>query len=709
MLSPQEALSRYFGYREFRLHQESIINSVLSSQDCFAIMPTGGGKSLCYQIPSLIMPGLGLVISPLIALMKDQVDALRATGIPAASLNSTQSAEEQQWIFQQLRIGEIKVLYLSPERLLGSPSHYWLDRLKELPVSLIAVDEAHCISQWGHDFRPEYLQLGQIKDHFPDTPVLALTASADPQTQKDIVTKLRLRNPQVFLSSFDRPNITYRVWPKQNGIQQILEFVRGHRQQSGIIYCLSRKSTEKLAETLCRQGLMAAAYHAAMSPAQRGEIQEAFQRDEVQIIVATIAFGMGIDKSNVRYVIHYDIPKNMEGYYQETGRAGRDGLASEALLLYSYGDVAKLESFALSEEPLLADIQKQKLRQMVAYAQNPGCRRKKILAAFGEEYQDPCHGCDFCLQGLRPRDGTEDAQRILSAVARSGGRYGAGFIIDFLRGSNSGKIPQTLKSTRTWGAGKHHSAATWKYLIHQLVENGLLDWKQIPYPLLTLNQNSWEVLKNGKRVSLFYPGDEKNPSEQKLPAEAETRLQLLLEARARIAQQIQVPAYNLVSDLSLREMALRNPASIPEIMHIPGIGEYKARHYGPHFLEALRSTSPARARQENEANLPGSRPKRNTSRESTRELLEEGFAPEDIARLRRLSLSTVQQHMVELVAQGEISLSRFLDPERIELIESRIRETGITHRSKPIVDSLPGEVSYWEVRMVQAACRSHQK
>lgn len=711
MLTPSEALSRYFGYSEFRLNQESIIQSVLSGNDSFAIMPTGGGKSLCYQIPSLLQPGIGLVISPLIALMKDQVDALKASGIAAASLNSTQSPEEQEWIYRQLKIGEMKILYLSPERLLGGPSSYWLDRLKELPVSLIAVDEAHCISQWGPDFRPDYLHLGQLKEHFPRTPVLALTASADPQTRKDIIHQLRLQSPKIFLSSFDRPNITYRVWPKQKGIHQVLDFVKGHRGQSGIVYCLSRKSTEKLADTLRHQGLPAAAYHAALDAGERGRIQEAFQKDEVRIIVATIAFGMGIDKSNVRYVIHYDTPRNMEGYYQETGRAGRDGLASEALLLYSYGDILKLENFILSEEAERAAVQRQKLFQMKAYAETPGCRRKKILASFGEEYEAPCHRCDFCLQGLRPRDGTQDAQRILSAVARTGEYYGSGFIIDFLRGSRSRKISQTLRSTKTWGAGKHHPAATWKYLIDQLVEGRYLDLQRNPYPILRLNKKSWEVLKNNQRVSLFYPEEEKAIIQEQWPAEAEERFQWLVEARARIAQKIQVPAYSLVSDLSLREMALKPPATLQDILAVPGIGEYKARQFGPAFLEALRQAPAPRASgsaRPARSAAPSPRAK-GSSQEATYQLLEEGFAPEDIAGLRRLSLSTIQQHLLDLLDQGRIKLSQYLDSERIRLIEARIRETGQFHKSKPIVDSLAEEVSYWEVRMVQTAMRKEQE
>lgn len=703
MMTPAQALAKYFGYDQFRLNQESIINTVLSGQDCFAIMPTGGGKSLCYQVPALVMPGLALVVSPLIALMKDQVDALRAAGIAAASLNSTQGMEEQDWILHQLKRGEIKILYLSPERLMGGPS-FWLDFLKELPVSLIAIDEAHCISQWGHDFRPEYLSLGELKDHFPQTPVLGLTASADPETQKDIAAKLRLQRPQIFISSFDRPNITYRVLAKKNGIQQVSEFIRAHPGQSGIVYCLSRKSTEKLALKLQSEGWPAAAYHAAMSPEDRTRVQEAFQRDEVLVVVATIAFGMGIDKSNVRYVIHYDIPKNMEGYYQETGRAGRDGLPSEALLLYSYGDILKLENFVLSEDEKLAAIQKQKLYQMKAFAETPGCRRKKMLAIFGEEHPGDCERCDFCFQGQRPQDATEDAQRILSAVVRSGQFYGSQFIIDYLRGSQSKKIPEKLKNTRTWGAGKHLPATTWKYLIDQLIQEGFLQIRSSPYPVLRLTDKSWELLKSKRRLRLYYPQKAASHMDP-IPQDAEVKnlFSVLRETRSRIARACNLPPYIVVTDLTIQEMAVRKPQSPQELLQVAGMGEYKVSQYGPFFLEAIQKGVPpavdlkSGSRTAEKSPRPQSRP----TVETTWQLLQEGFALEDIARFRNLAPSTIETHLLELLQRDRIEMERFVEPARIALIRERIKETGIHFAAKPIKDLLPEDISFWEIRMVQ--------
>src|SRR6201996_2471930 len=426
-MEPVQALQKYFGYNGFRHQQEAIINHVLNKKDVLTLMPTGGGKSLCYQLPAVLMQGLTIVISPLIALMKDQVDALNVNGIPAAFLNSTQSPDYQQRINIRLKKGEIKLLYLAPERIFRTGSTL-ISFLKSLPVCLIAIDEAHCISHWGHDFRPEYLMLAGLKTEFPNIPVIALTATADKLTRKDILEKLDLKNPAQFVSSFNRANITYRIVPKKNSFNQLLAFLEERKEDSGIIYCLSRKSTEELAADLKEEGFSAEAYHAGMEHTDKARNQEAFLRDDVKIIVATIAFGMGINKSNVRYVVHVDMPKNIEGYYQETGRAGRDGLPSNALLLYSPGDVIKLKQFALVENnPEQTQIMLKKLDDMAQYCQLHACRRQFLLNYFGEDFPDKCGSCDFCMTEFKKFDGTLIAQKLLSAVARLKGRFGSNY------------------------------------------------------------------------------------------------------------------------------------------------------------------------------------------------------------------------------------------------------------------------------------------
>ncbi|WP_419700310.1 DNA helicase RecQ [Mucilaginibacter sp. NFX135] len=444
-MTPLQALQKYFGYSNFRHQQEAIIQHVLNKQDVMALMPTGGGKSLCYQLPAILLHGLTIVISPLIALMKDQVDSLNVSGIPAAFLNSAQTPEEQRQLVERLRNNQIKLLYLAPERLFGQENKL-VPFLKTLNVVQIAIDEAHCISQWGHDFRPEYLMLAQLKNEFPNVPVIALTATADKLTQKDILEKLNLHQPAVFVSSFNRANITYRVTPKKSWFKQLITFLKERPDESGIIYCLSRKSTEDLAADLKDEGFAAEAYHAGLNNEVKAKNQEAFLRDDVKIIVATIAFGMGINKSNVRYVVHVDLPKNIEGYYQETGRAGRDGLASEALLLYSPGDAGKLQHFARIEgNEEQSRIMLNKLNDMVKYCQLQTCRRQYLMNYFDEAFPPNCGSCDVCLTEFKRFDGTLIAQKALSAVSRLNERFGVNYVIDFLRGSKNEKIREEHK------------------------------------------------------------------------------------------------------------------------------------------------------------------------------------------------------------------------------------------------------------------------
>ncbi|HVF45933.1 MAG TPA: DNA helicase RecQ, partial [Pyrinomonadaceae bacterium] len=449
----REILKHRFGYDSFRLDQEPAITAVLAKKDCVVLMPTGGGKSLCYQIPALIQDGLTVVISPLIALMKDQVDALRNNGIEAAFLNSTQTSREQVDVFRDARSGKLKLLYVAPERLLQS-GDLFLDFLRGIHVSLFAIDEAHCISSWGHDFRPEYLQLAKLKAEFPQIPLIALTATADRLVRKDIVERLNINDAERFVSSFNRPNIFYAVEPKRNSYDRLLGYLDKRREESGIIYCLSRASTDSLAADLRDEGFRALSYHAGLDKQTRDKHQNLFLRDETKIIAATIAFGMGIDKSNVRFVVHMDLPKNIESYYQETGRAGRDGLRSDALLFFSWADVIKLKGFAEVEgNAAQSEIMLKKLDTMGKFGDLRTCRRRFLLSYFSEELNEDCGNCDNCTTTLERFDGTIIAQKALSAVYRTGQRFGMSYIVDFLRGSQSEKIREEHKKLKTFGVG----------------------------------------------------------------------------------------------------------------------------------------------------------------------------------------------------------------------------------------------------------------
>jgi ATP-dependent DNA helicase RecQ len=513
-MTPLEILNQKFGYPSFRLEQENIINSVLQGKDTFALMPTGGGKSLCYQIPALVLDGLTLVISPLIALMKDQVDALRINGIEAAYLNSTQTYKEQNHIIDKARSRKLQLLYVAPERLIryeqvnDENGETKIPRLSPIMslllksnVSLIAIDEAHCISQWGHDFRPEYLMLSFLKKALPHIPVIALTATADNLTRKDIVEKLALQEPNIFVSSFNRGNIRYTVEPKRDTFDKLIGFLSKRREESGIIYCLSRASTDKLADDLKMQGFDALAYHAGMDKDQRAHRQELFLKDEVKIMVATIAFGMGINKSNVRYVVHMDLPKNVEGYYQETGRAGRDGLPSEALLFYSSADVAKLKSFAtIDGNREQSEIAYKKLDQMARYGELTTCRRKYLLNYFDEKAETYCGNCDVCLTKVEVFDGTVLAQKVLSAITRVGERFGSGYVIDLLRGSRSSRILAEHRELKTFGTGADVSKERWAEIIQDMIDRGYIGKTRGLYPVLTLTDLSAPVLNGTASV-----------------------------------------------------------------------------------------------------------------------------------------------------------------------------------------------------------------
>ncbi len=587
MSSPVHILKTKFGYETFRFHQKDIIDTIMNKRDAFVLMPTGGGKSLCYQIPALLLDGLTIVISPLIALMKDQVDALRLNGVSAAYLNSSLDAAEAADIYKQLRKGEIKLLYVSPERLIQNNQQF-LVYLRDLNISLIAIDEAHCISHWGHDFRPEYRMLSNLKMHFPKVPTIALTATADHLTREDILSKLKLKNPKVFVSSFNRPNIKYTIAPKRNMYENIISYLRKHPDDSGIIYVLSRNSAEKMAEKLTEDGYSARAYHAGLTPEKRQRNQEAFLKDRVKIMVATIAFGMGINKSNVRFVIHADLPKNIESYYQETGRAGRDGLNSDAILYYSGGDVTKLKKFAMVEDnPEQTRVMLHKLSQMATLCEANACRRRAVLNYFGEEAPEECGNCDVCLTTKETFDATIIAQKALSAVARLESRYGLTYVVDFLRGSKSEKIQEYHKELKTYGIGKDISKEAWYLYFKDLLAMNYLRQAGTEYPILALTEKSRDVLLGKEKV--FLVKKELSTKETTLSEQAyeHALFDLLKQVRTDVAQRENVPAYLVFSDSTLVELATYLPLTLGDMRKISGFGDIKLEKYGTIFLEPI--------------------------------------------------------------------------------------------------------------------------
>lgn len=715
MPSPAQILKTKFGYDSFRFNQEEIIEAVMQKRDAFVLMPTGGGKSLCYQIPALIFDGLTVVISPLIALMKDQVDALRVNGIKAAYLNSSLKPEERSEIYRQLNRGELKLLYIAPERLFNNESQF-VDFLKSIKISLFAIDEAHCISHWGHDFRPEYRMLSSLKKEFREVPIIALTATADSLTREDILKKLQLREPRCFISSFNRPNIHYFVEPKRGMYERLTAYLRKHRDDSGIIYVLSRNSTENLSDKLTRDGFSALPYHAGLTNDRRQKNQEAFIKDDVKIIVATIAFGMGINKSNVRFVIHADLPKNIESYYQETGRAGRDGLKSEAILFYSGGDVIKLKKFAMVDgNAQQSRIMLQKLSQMATLCETNNCRRQSILKYFGEEAPDNCQSCDVCLTERETFDGTIIAQKALSAVARLDSRYGLTYVVDFLRGSKSDKINDRHKALKTYGVGQDISKEDWFRYLKDLISLGLLKQTGDEYPILGLTDKSVAVLSGKEKVLLVKISHKIETSFADQPYEAEL-FEKLKSIRGNFARKENVPAYIIFSDATLLELATYLPQTAEEILKISGFGEVKFAKYGEPFLNAvviyskthglgskIANKIPKAERRTKPGRMSGS-----DTKAASYELFQRGKTVEEIAKARDLAASTVESHLAYFVEDGRLEITDLVSAEKIPLIANAIRKHG-TYPVAPIKTALGDEFSYGEIRAVISHLKNTKK
>ena len=624
--SARALLRDVFGFRDYKLNQEEIVDHLIAGGDAFVLMPTGGGKSLCYQLPALVRPGTGIIVSPLISLMKDQVDALHAAGVSAAAYNSSLEASEARRILTRLHAGELDLLYVAPETLM---TESFLARLHEMAgepgggagaapaarasgIALFAIDEAHCVSQWGHDFRPEYVQLGQLRGLFPGVPVIACTATADPQTRDDVRARLSLSDAPCYVTGFDRPNIRYTVVEKREPLHQLKAFLDGRPGEAGIVYCLSRKRTEEVAGKLAAASVPAAAYHAGLSAEERRRVQDAFARDDVLVVVATVAFGMGIDKSNVRFVVHYDLPKSIESYYQETGRSGRDDLPAEALLLFGLGDAAMVHGLiegggrgnadpSYERDPEQVRVELHKLNSMVGYADGLTCRREALLGYFGEPYPPPCGNCDICLDPPETYDATEHAQMALSCVYRLRQGYGIAYVIDVLRGSENEKVlSRGHDQLSTYGIGAAESRDHWQSIIRQLIHRGYLTQDIARYSVLRLTPKAQGLLRGGETLVLGRPRTRVPTKKQRkaaaragraaeltgLPVDEELfeRLRVL---RKRLADEQRVPAYVVFSDAALAEMAAREPATHAELLEVNGVGQAKLERYGDAFLEAI--------------------------------------------------------------------------------------------------------------------------
>ncbi|MFV8353439.1 DNA helicase RecQ [Flavobacterium sp. XS2P14] len=685
-------LKENFGFEKFRPNQEDIINCILSGQDTLAIMPTGGGKSICFQLPALLFPGITIVISPLIALMKDQVDGLKANGIEACFINSSQTEDERQFYIESLKSNVIKLVYIAPESL------SFLDNIfNSLNISLIAIDEAHCISSWGHDFRPAYTNLGYLKNRFPSTPILALTATADKATRKDISQQLNLKNPKLFVASFDRKNLSLEVRPALDRVKQIIGFIQEKPNESGIIYCLSRKTTEELAEKLQKLGVSAKAYHAGLDNAIRSKTQDEFINDDCKVVCATIAFGMGIDKSNVRWVIHYNLPKNIEGYYQEIGRAGRDGLPSETVLFESYGDVIQLQKFA--SQGLNAEVQLAKLERMKQYADALSCRRKILLSYFGELVTENCGNCDICKNPPLFFDGTILAQKALSAIIRLQETEPLPVIIDFLRGSKNAYIyEKEYQNLKTYGVGVDLSWYDWNQYLIQLINLGYCEIAFHKQNKIRLTSLAKKVLFEGEKVQLTTVQkiniEKQEIKETKNKSLANSLFETLRKLRYEISKEESVPAYVIFSDAALRQMETERPMSDTELLAIDGVGKAKLEKYGDAFIKVIQDFHKAKGTKKK---------KEATTYKETLELYKNGLTVEEIAQKRKLGLSTIMSHLAKLYVDGaKIDLDSFISKEEVLQIADAQIKLESPNTLKPYFDYFEEKIDYGKIRLALA-------
>lgn len=703
--NPESILRKFFGYDTFRPLQREAIQTILEGKSCLVLMPTGGGKSLCYQIPALLHPGIALVVSPLIALMKDQVEALKANGIGAAFINSSQTHAMQEQVWADCHHGRIKLLYLAPEKIL---SGYTRQALEHLPVSLIAIDESHCISSWGHDFRPEYRQLIQIRQWFPQVPVMALTATADRVTRKDILAQLGVPDAPVFHSSFDRPNLSLKVMPGVERNKQIVEFVRRRPGQPGIVYCLSRKGTESMMASFERAGIKAGYYHAGCSNEHRASMQEAFLRDDIQVMCATIAFGMGIDKSNIRWILHYNIPPNLESFYQEIGRAGRDGLPSETILYYAYGDmITRMEMIRNSEvESAQKELLIAKLERMRQYAESLVCRRRVLLSYFNEEASTDCGNCDVCLNPRKKTDATIPAQKALSALVRSGEKLSMSSLLDLLRGIHSPFIQENgFQNLPTFGVGRDLKQEIWLDYLLQMLNTGVMDIAYDDAHTFRLNERSWRILKGQEKLELAEPMSLKErrdtqaalaPVNPKAEAASEM-FERLRKLRKKLADEEGIPAYQVFSDASLQDMVAVKPLTGAEMQEVQGMSQAKWARFGRIFLREIQDFM-----LEKQAN--GVKLTRGLTRMLTLSMFQKGLGVEEIAGQRKLSPDTIVQHLIQLQEEGEsVDLRTMISAKNLSEIKEMARRLGLDKerpvRLQPLLEYFGEQYPSWQLRL----------
>ncbi|MQG50284.1 MAG: DNA helicase RecQ [SAR202 cluster bacterium] len=714
-----EQLKAYFGFDRFLPLQEEIITKVLAKRDTLVLMPTGGGKSLCYQLPALRLKGLTLVVSPLIALMKDQVDGLGANGVPAGLLNSTLAAQEASQVQDQARQGKIKILYVAPERL-ALPGFQRF--LQSLDVSLIAIDEAHCISEWGHDFRPDYRNLKSLRRDFPGVPVIALTATATEPVREDIINQLGLDKPEIFISSFNRPNLTYTIQPKTEPLGSLLHLLEKHQGGSAIIYRFSRKATEETALELSERGFSALPYHAGLERDLRRETQEKFIRDQVQIVVATIAFGMGIDKPDVRLVVHYDLPKTVEGYYQETGRAGRDGLPSDCVLFYSYGDRSKQEYFISQiEDDDEREKAHNKLDQVLALCDLQTCRRAYLMEYLGESWpQTNCGGCDICLLPREEFDATEIAQKILSTVIRTGERFGVNYLVDVLRGSaNKAVRTRGHHELPVFGISRDVDSDDLKEMVRSLVTNGLLAQNGGDYPTLGVSQRGHKFLKNREKLTLTRPKQAAPVRQVAFPGDRETAYDTklfdeLAALRLEIATDREVPAYQIFGNKSLQQMAFHMPQNELEFSKISGVGDAKLRDFSERFLEVINEYVEATGQPAAVNRVPVSAPKKRVrgismSIRETKDLVAQGLSFEEVAEQRGISETTIRSHLERFIQEGgQVDLGHLMPPEdRRTKIAAAFKEMGEA-RLTPVREFLGDDYTWGELAVVRMDRRQQE-
>ncbi len=729
----EQALKHYFGFDEFLSGQREVIDCALSGRDALVLMPTGGGKSLTYQLPALLLQGLTIVVSPLIALMQDQVDRLQANGIAASFVNSTLSASTQSRREHAALTGQLKLLYVAPERLLTANFLALLDAIhKDRRLSLFAIDEAHCVSEWGHDFRPEYRQLALLRKRYPQTPIMALTATATERVRSDISDQLLLAHPYIHIASFNRPNLYYEVRQKhQRSYRELAQFLRDPANTPAIVYCQARKSVDEIAEALSLDGIRTLPYHAGLLAEQRAANQTSFIRDDTPVLVATVAFGMGIAKPDVRSVIHYDMPKSLEGYYQESGRAGRDGQPAQCVLFFQPGDRTKLE-FILQQKIDEQEqfIARQQIQQVIAYSESNTCRRHTLLAYFGETYtHDNCGRCDNCLTPQTvTEDRTIDAQKFLSCVSRAQQRFGMRHIIDILRGANTQKIREfNHDQLSTYGIGRDVSVNEWQRLGRALIQQGLLNATQDGYPVLKLNRGSVEILKKQRTFELAAPPIVATPHSERDTAKSPAELspteaglfQHLRILRKRLADEREVPPYVVFPDSSLQAMALRRPQDDAHFALIPGVGQRKLEAYGTYFTDAIREYCLLHGMEMDLEPLEESQPETATTRTHTHSNVSRGMTHqitlgmykagksiEEIALERNLKPSTVTSHLAELVEDGEtIDITPLIAPGHYDVIAAALYQVGFT-TLKTVKELLGDEYSYDEIRLVRACLRN---